>query len=89
MIAHASSWRYVGIIVGLWNFIGLLLVVFLYKNAPKATSIRRKMDILREIDSIGGLLSTAGVLCFMMGMQWGAQQVSRLHGHTLGCLTIL
>ena len=82
MIAQASSWRYVGIIVGLWNFIGLLLVVVFYKDSPRTASPRKKMEILREIDYIGGFLSTAGVLCFMMGMQWGAQQVSYLHGRT-------
>lgn len=77
MIAQASHWRYVGIVVGLWNFIGLLLVSFFYKGPPR-TSTRSKMDIVREIDYIGGFLSTIGVLCFMMGMQWGAQQVRRL-----------
>ena len=76
MIAEASHWRYVGIVVGLWNFIGLVLVVFFYKGPAGRTSTRSKMDIVREVDYIGGFLSTIGVLCFMMGMQWGAQQVS-------------
>lgn len=76
MIAHASHWRYVGIVVGVWNFIGLVLVTFFYKGLARRTST--KMDIVRQVDYIGGFLSTMGVLCFMMGMQWGAQQVSRL-----------
>jgi Na+/melibiose symporter-like transporter len=76
MIAKASHWRYVGIVVGVWNFIGLLLVVSFYKEPAGRTSARKRMDIIKEVDCIGGFLSTVGVLCFMMGMQWGAQQVS-------------
>jgi hypothetical protein len=33
---------------------------------------------MKQIDYVGGILSTGGVLCFMMGMQWGAQAVGRL-----------
>ena len=76
LIARASSWRYVGIVVSGWNFIGLLLVVFCYKDPARLTPVRKKMEILREVDYIGGCLSITGVLCFMMGMQWGAEQVS-------------
>ena len=74
LIAKAANWRYVGILVGVWNFIGLVLVVLGYKDPIR--SVRSKKEILREIDYMGGILSTAGVLCFMMGMQWGATQVS-------------
>ena len=75
MIAQASNWRYVGIVVGVWNFIGLVLVVFFYNDPGRLKPTRKKMEILREVDYVGGILSTVGVLCFMMGMQWGAQQV--------------
>ncbi|KAF9886108.1 hypothetical protein FE257_012043 [Aspergillus nanangensis] len=84
LTAQASSWRYVGIIVGVWNFIGLLMVFFCYKEPPRtASSSRKKIEILREIDYIGGFLSTIGILCFMMGMQWGAQQYSWGSAHVL------
>ncbi|KAL2839413.1 fungal trichothecene efflux pump [Aspergillus pseudoustus] len=83
MIAKASHWRYVGIVVGVWNFIGLLLVVSFYKEPAGRTSARKRMDIIKEVDYIGGFLSTVGVLCFMMGMQWGAQQYSWNSAHVL------
>ncbi|BCS19854.1 uncharacterized protein APUU_20286S [Aspergillus puulaauensis] len=83
MIAKASHWRYVGIVVGLWNFIGLVLVIFFYKGPAGHTSTRNKMEIVREVDYIGGFLSTVGVLCFMMGMQWGAQQYPWDSAHVL------
>ena len=77
LIAQASNWRYVGIPIGVWNFIGLVMVLFLYKD-PAKNKVVDKKRILKEIDYVGGLLSTAGVVCFMMGMQWGAHQVGLL-----------
>jgi hypothetical protein len=66
LIAQVSKWRYNGILVGVWNFVGLLLCVFYY-----ARHVLR-----RQVDYIGGALSAIGVTLFMMGLQWGAAQVS-------------
>ncbi|WPG98716.1 Hypothetical protein R9X50_00151000 [Acrodontium crateriforme] len=74
LIAAHSNWRYVGILVGVWNFIGLVLVGTLYQDPAQRTPKRLRSEILREIDYIGAFLSTAGVTLFMMGMQWGANQ---------------
>lgn len=77
LIVKASSWRYVGIFVGLWNFLGLVLVFICYHEPKRINSQGySKKEILRRIDYVGGILSIGGVMCFMMGMQWGAQQVS-------------
>lgn len=75
LISKGSSWRYVGILVTVWNFIGLVLLMFCYKDPARHRVQRKKMEILREVDFVGGFLSTFGVLCFMMGEQWGAKQV--------------
>jgi hypothetical protein len=75
LIAEASNWRYNGILVGIWNFLGLLFVIFFYKDPPKPADALPKGEVLRQVDYIGGILSIGGVLCFMMGMQWGAEQV--------------
>lgn len=75
LIAAASNWRYNGILVGVWNFLGLLFVAFFYRDPPREHK-PTKMEILRKIDYIGGVLSIGGCLLFMMGMQWGAVQVS-------------
>lgn len=76
LIQDASSWRFVGLVLGIWNFIGLLLVAFFYKDPARLVPMRPKKDILREVDYMGGFLSTVGVTLFMMGMQWGAEQYS-------------
>lgn len=74
LITKESNWRYNGILVCVWNAIGLVLVTFFYKDPPRANAEQRK-QIIREIDFVGGFLSTTGILCFMMGIQWGAKQV--------------
>ena len=74
LIAEASNWRYVGIPICVWNFLGLLFVVFLYDDPAKHRKIDKK-KVLREVDYVGGILSTFGVTLFMMGLQWGAVQV--------------
>ena len=85
LITKASNWRYVGILVAVWNLIGLLLVVFAYKPPPRPNSHgRSRKEILRQIDYVGGLLSTAGTMCFMMGMQWGATQVRNTPALVIG-----
>ena len=75
LIAAASSWRYIGVLVGVWNLIGLITLFAFYKDPARLVPWRPKMEILREVDFVGGILSTLGVTCFMLGLQWGASQV--------------
>lgn len=77
LIQQASSWRYVGLFCGLWNFIALILTAAFYWPPPRLNSEGYSAKkILSRIDWIGGLLSIGGVLLFLMGLQWGASQVS-------------
>lgn len=76
LITRDSNWRMVGVLVGVFNFVGLLLVIFFYKDPVRMTPARPAREIAREIDYVGGVLSTFGVTLFMMGMQWGARQAS-------------
>ena len=76
MIAHASSWRYNGLFCGLFAFCGFVFTALFYFPPPRTNSAgysRRK--ILARIDYVGGILSIGGVLMFLMGLQWGSQQV--------------
>ncbi|KAK4544552.1 hypothetical protein LTR36_004124 [Oleoguttula mirabilis] len=58
LVLRANTWRYVGLLVGLWNFIGLVLVVVCYQDPARIVPRRPRKEILREIDCMGGLLST-------------------------------
>ncbi|KAF1816276.1 MFS general substrate transporter [Eremomyces bilateralis CBS 781.70] len=74
LIARDSDWRYVGIFVGAWNFLGLVLCIFSYSDPPRISTEYTRSDVMKNVDYIGGILSTVGVVLFMMGMQWGAEQ---------------
>jgi len=82
LIAHASDWRYVGIPICVWNFIGLVMVLVFYDDPAKHKQINKK-QVLREVDYIGGALSITGVTLFMMGLQWGAVQYEWSSAHVL------
>lgn len=74
LITQASNWRFNGYLIGAWNAVGLVLVVFCYESPVRKS--RPAKEILREVDYMGGFLSTAGVVLFMMGMQWGSREVT-------------
>ena len=79
LIAYHSTWRYCGLICGIWAFIGLVLTAIFYFPPPRVNSqgLARR-EIIRQIDYVGGFLSIPGMLLFMMGMQWGGYQVSSI-----------
>lgn len=76
LISEASNWRINGVLICVWNLVGLILVAVVYKDPPRVGPKISKKAILKQVDYVGGILSTGGVLCFMMGMQWGAEAVS-------------
>jgi hypothetical protein len=75
LISHYATWRYCGLLSGLWAFIGFVLTAFFYFPPPRVNSQGlSRGEIARQIDYVGGLLSVSGMLLFMMGMQWGGYQ---------------
>lgn len=72
LIAYYASWRWVGLFCGLWAFIGLVMTAVFYFPPPRANSSGlTRRETINQIDFVGGLLSVAGMILFMMGMQWG------------------
>ena len=78
LIAYYSSWRYIGVICGVWSFLGVALTALFYFPPPRVNSKGfSRSQILAEIDWIGGFLSVVGIVLFIMGLQWG--------GSSAGC----
>jgi len=76
LIANHSSWRYIGLLCGIWAGVGVLLTFIFYFPPPRVNSAGLSgAEILRKIDWIGGLLSISGTVLFLMGLQWGGHQV--------------
>jgi hypothetical protein len=79
LIASHSTWRYIGLLCGLWAGTGVLLTFIFYFPPPRVNSAGLNgAEILRKIDWIGGLLSISGTVLFLMGLQWGGHQVCSL-----------
>lgn len=76
LICFYSTWRYLGLICGVWAGVGTLLVAFFYFPPPRLNSKgMTNKQILAEIDWIGGFLSIMGSILFMAGLQWGGYMV--------------
>lgn len=82
-----STWRWGFCIVGAWNAVGLLGLIFCYRPPP-----RHNVDglcarqILARIDYVGAFLSIAGATLFLVGLQAGGYQYPWSDGRALGPL---
>ncbi|KAK4548278.1 hypothetical protein LTR36_010148 [Oleoguttula mirabilis] len=89
LIAAHGSWRYIGVVCGVWAFIGLVLTAVFYFPPPRVNSQGlSKKEVLSQIDYVGGILSIAGMLLFMMGMQWGGYEYPWGSAHVLAPLIL-
>lgn len=76
LIAYHSTWRYIGLLCGVWNFIGLAMTAMFYFPPPRVNSSGlTRRETIAQIDFVGGFLSISGMVLFMMGMLWGGYQV--------------
>jgi hypothetical protein len=84
LIAQHTSWRWVGLLCGLWSFIGLVMVVIFYHPPPRVNSngLTRR-QVLARVDYVGGLLSISGVIIFIAGLLWGGYGYTWTSVHTL------
>ena len=84
LIAAYSSWRYIGIIICIWNGIGTITTAVFYFPPPRPnTRGKTTKQVISEIDFVGGLLSISGMVLFLAGMQWGGYQYAWDSVHTL------
>lgn len=68
LIASNSSWRNCGALCGAWAAVGLIMTLIFYFPPPRVNSKGlSRMEVFKQIDFIGGLLSISGMLVFMMG----------------------
>lgn len=89
LIAYHSSWRYCGLLCGVWAAIGFFLTLFFYFPPPRVNSTGlSRMQILGQIDFVGGFLSISGMILFMAGMQWGGYQYPWTSAHVLAPLLL-
>lgn len=89
LIASRHGWRYCGALCGAWAAFGLVMTAAFYFPPPRVNSKGfSRMQILKQIDFVGGFLSIAGMLLFMAGLQWGGYQYPWQSAHVLAPLLI-
>lgn len=77
LISAYSNWRYCAALCGAWAAVGFFATLFFYFPPPRVNSRGlSRMQILAEIDFIGGFLSITGMILFMGALVWGGYQVS-------------
>ncbi|KAH7336262.1 fungal trichothecene efflux pump [Rhexocercosporidium sp. MPI-PUGE-AT-0058] len=84
LIAYHGSWRYIGIVCGVWAFIGVAMTFVFYHPPPRvnSTGLSRK-EVIAQIDFVGGFLSISGMILFIAGLLWGGYQYKWTEVHTL------
>jgi hypothetical protein len=84
LIATHSSWRYVGLLCGVWAAIGFVMTAIFYFPPPRVNSngLSNK-EIISQIDFVGGFLSISGIILFVAGLLWGGYQYTWESSHTL------
>jgi MFS family permease len=76
LIASHSTWRYIGLLCGLWAFIGFMMTAIFYFPPPRVNSLGlSRREIIAQIDFVGGFLSIVGIILFIGGLVWGGYMV--------------
>lgn len=67
-----SSWRYIGLVLGLWNLLTLIIIGIWYKPPPRVNSLGLSTkEKLTRIDFVGGGLIILALLLFLVGLGAG------------------
>ncbi|KAH8690520.1 fungal trichothecene efflux pump [Talaromyces proteolyticus] len=83
-----SNWRYCACLIAVWNLITAVIIAIFYNPPPRtnSTGLSRR-DIFRRIDYFGGFLLTAGIVLFMIGLNWAGQTYSWRSAHVIALVT--
>ena len=84
-----KSYRYVGLIIGVLSLVALTIIAIWYKPPPRENSLGlTKKQILSRIDYVGSFLGIAGVILFLVGLNWGGQDYAWSSAHVITTLTL-
>jgi MFS family permease len=76
LIASHAHWRYIGLLCGVWAFIGLVMTAVFYFPPPRVNSTGlTRGEIIQQIPFVSGFLSIVGMILFVAGILWGGYMV--------------
>lgn len=68
LVTTRATWRWIGLWIGGWAFIGFLLTFVFYWPPDRVNRTGlSKWQVAKRIDYVGGLLSAAGLTLFLAG----------------------
>ena len=66
-----SSWRWIGLVLALWNLLSMIVVAIWYKPPPRVNSIGLSTkEKWARIDFVGGFILTLGLLFILVSLNW-------------------
>ncbi|KAK6584231.1 hypothetical protein PZA11_003961 [Diplocarpon coronariae] len=84
-----SSWRWIGLVVAIWNLLTFAIIGYFYHPPPRVNSLGlSRRELVGRVDFAGGLLLTVGLLCLLIGLNWGGQDYAWNSSHVLSALAI-
>ena len=67
-----KSWRWIGLVLALWNVLTFVLLLVFYREAPRVNARGlTKREQFQRIDFVGGALITLGLILFLVGLNSG------------------
>lgn len=84
-----SSWRWVGLVIALWNILTVTIIAYFYHPPPRVNTLGlTRRETIGRIDFVGCLLLTMGLLFFLVGLNWGGQDYPWTSAHVLTFLVL-
>jgi hypothetical protein len=87
LIDYASTWRWIGLLVGGWAAVGMILTAIFYWP-PTTHAHHSRRELVRRIDWVGGFLSGAGLCLLLIGFSLPTSGYSWSNFRTLTTLII-
>lgn len=85
----ASSWRWIGCVLGIWNLLNMVIIWVFYRPPPRVNSLGlSRKEMVKRIDFVGGFLITAALVLFLVGLNWGGQAYSWTSARVLSFLIV-
>lgn len=83
------SWRWIGLVLSIWNVIGFVVLYIGYRPParPNSRGLTTR-EMLKRIDFVGGFLIMTGVLLIMVGLNVGGREYPWSSSRTLAPLVL-
>ncbi|KAL4765272.1 major facilitator superfamily domain-containing protein [Aspergillus foveolatus] len=83
------NWRYCACMIAIWNLLTVGMIWWFYNPPPRTnTAGLSKIEKVKRIDFIGGLIMTAGLVFLLISLNWGGQQYPWNEAKVIAFLTL-